>query len=233
MFIPPGHTRLLDAVDAIASDSDREALDAEREELELRRKNRLGLLPDGPAMDAHDSFFALRASVARQRLVADRAERAREAARTRLCQALGTPIFSAIGVDALGYMCSIPAEPWRTEPGFAALKSGALELFHPSRSIPQRLMVFLPIAAFEKWRGAPGEQSMSIAAETCLANVLTTIMIATPSTPCSKVDVKADPRVIKFKVSDRGFERAWQAALKKSDAAAWRKPGRRKKNTPG
>jgi hypothetical protein len=233
MFIPPGHTPLLDAVDAIASDSDREALEAEREELELRRKNRLGLLPDGPPLDPYDSFSALQASVARQSWIADRAERARQAARSRLCQALGVPIFSAVGIDAVGNICRIQAEPWRTESGFAALKCGWLELLRPSGSVPQRLMVFLPIATFEKWRRVPGEQSTSIAMEKRLADALTAIMSANPGTPQSKEDLKADLRDSGLNVPGRAFERAWQVALGRSGAAVWSRPGRRKKITPG
>jgi hypothetical protein len=233
MFIPPGHIPLLDAVDAIASGSDPEAFEAEREELELRRKNRLGLLPPGPAMDLHNSFFALQASLANQRVIAARTEQAREAARTRLCQALGISTFSVIGIDTAGKIHTIQAEAWRTEAGFGALSYGRLEPFPPPDSTPQILTVYLPIAAFEKWRRLLDKQLTSIGAETRLADVLTAIMTATPGTPRSKENLKTDPQVSKFQVSGRAFERAWQAALERSGAAAWREPGRRKKITPG
>ena len=235
MFVPPDHITLLDAVDAVASDYDRDGIDEDRAEREASQRRSMHLSLNPPAfasvMNPHDSFFALQAMVANSVAIATRAEQAREEARKKLCQALGMKIFLAKGIDTGGNIHTIPAEPWRTEAGVAALKSGVLDVFPPPDSIPQRLTVFLPIAALEKLRSVPREQSNSIAAEKRLTDALEAIMRANPGTPRSKKELRADPDVRQFNVSGKAFERAWGTAIDKAGAAAWRQAGRRRTMT--
>jgi hypothetical protein len=69
----------------------------------------------------------------------------------------------------------------------------------------------------------------TVAQETLLTKWLITKMEATPTMPQSKKIMKCAAGKDGLKFSDRGFERAWHAAVQRSEASAWSKAGRKSK----
>jgi hypothetical protein len=84
------------------------------------------------------------------------------------------------------------------------------------------------------WPPQPPESDTSeaaygtIAEEARLTKWLVEQMTAAPSTPRSKEAMQQEATDAGLKFTDRAFERSWSAAVEKSRASAWSRPGRRK-----
>jgi hypothetical protein len=121
-----------------------------------------------------------------------------------------------------GEIVPIPAAWWR--------RDGIENEFQNARDYrsPFTGIVFLDVVALDQLF-ALDSTAQTAAGEDRLVDRLTNMMRAAPTAPRSKAEVAEELRGQPgIEVSDRGFVRAWNTAVKRSGATTWSAPGRKR-----
>jgi hypothetical protein len=159
LFIPDGHIPIRRAVRTIATKIDPAVedvpsatvvIDAMRAAADARSR-RLGA-------ETIESLSAKSESlIAAQRAGLEKWDRASRKARSRIRQALGHGVLTAVALLPDGTIQELQPHPWRTEAGATALTTGTLAVVVDPLVPPAACDVFLSEVAFRKWdHSVPG-----------------------------------------------------------------------------
>lgn len=159
-----------------------------------------------------------------------------DAAALELRQALGEGDLPAF-VLCCGERKPIPQGYWQSDQYRMTFLTGEVGWWLGPHHLPISMQAFvsgpvlIPESDFTAWLASLGRAATpagTIGAEGRLTDHLAQLMQAAPNAPRSKSAIRSELPPDLARVSNRGFERAWTAAVKASGAVLWSASGRRK-----